>query len=385
MTSTADKVVDIDYRIWIGTVVTVVPATIAVALRFVSRHIAKAGYWWDDWAIVASLIVNWGMAATRWAQVLVYGFGKHREDNPVENVVGYQKSFMAIQLVYFTNAVLTKASLLLLYQRIFGIVKTFRYALWTSWVLILSYFVACVIASIAGCKPPSYLWDRFRNPDTPGGCFDEVAFFRWNGLANMLLDVLMLVLPLPMVWRMRMSRRQKFLLTGIFLMGSFVCIVSLLRIVSFDAADRRDPTYTQIPSSTWSSVEQGTGIVCACLPTLRPLRRLCGGRFRRDSWKCSSSNSASNENENSNENSNSGSKRSSGCERMGMVGGEGEGRRWADYAGPGPGPGPGPGSEHGHGLDPDRDPVGAYAHPGLWGEMSGVDGGRGSLAARGEV
>lgn len=76
---------------------------------------------------------------------------------------------------------------------------------------------------------------------------------------------------------------------------------------------------------------------------------------------------------------------------MGMVGGEGEGRRWADYAGPGSGlgsesgPGPGPGSEHGHGLDPDRDPVGAYAHPGLWGEMSGVDGGRGSLAARGEV
>lgn len=31
------------------------------------------------------------MAATRWAQVLIYGFGKHREDNPVENVVGYQK------------------------------------------------------------------------------------------------------------------------------------------------------------------------------------------------------------------------------------------------------------------------------------------------------
>ena len=127
---------------------------------------------------------------------------------------------MAIQLVYFTNAVLTKSSLLLLYQRIFGIVKRFRYALWTSWVLILSYFVACVIASIAGCEPPSYLWDRFRDPNTPGGCFDEVAFFRWNGLANMLLDILMLVLPLPMVWRMRTSRRQKFLLTGIFLIGS---------------------------------------------------------------------------------------------------------------------------------------------------------------------
>ncbi len=51
-----------------------------------------------------------------------------------------------------------------------------------------------------------------------------------------------------------------------------------------------------------------------------------------------------------------------------------ERRRWADYAGPELGPGSGPG--HGHG--PDRDPVGAYAHPDLWGEnRSGVDGARG--------
>lgn len=74
--------------------------------------------------------------------------------------------------------------------------------------------------------------------------------------------------------------------------------------------------------------------------------------------------------------------------------GEGEGRRWADYAGPGlrPGPGsnpgtdPGSGFEHGRGLDPDRDPVGAYAHPGLWGEIetgSGVD--ESGITARGEV
>ena len=63
MTSTADEVVDIDYRIWIGTVVTVVPATAAVTLRFVSRHIAKAGYWWDDWAIVASLVHSTTLSA----------------------------------------------------------------------------------------------------------------------------------------------------------------------------------------------------------------------------------------------------------------------------------------------------------------------------------
>ena len=132
---------------------------------------------------------------------------------------------MAIQLVYFTNAVLTKASLLLLYQRIFSVIQRFRYALFISWFLITAYFVACVIASILGCMPVSYLWDRFAGPDpeennnAPGSCFNEVAFFRWNGIANMLLDVLMLLLPVPMVWHMSTTLRQKMLLTGIFTVG----------------------------------------------------------------------------------------------------------------------------------------------------------------------
>ncbi|KAL2860649.1 hypothetical protein BJX68DRAFT_90142 [Aspergillus pseudodeflectus] len=268
------EVEDISCRIWIGTIVTVVPATIAVALRFVSRHISRAGFWWDDWVIAVSLVVNWGMDITRWVQVLMYQFGRHHGDVPVSDVVEYQKSFIAIQLIYFTNAVLTKSSLLLLYQRIFGIVRSFRIALAISWFLIIGYFIACAIASIAGCLPVSYVWTRYKTPPGPGSCFNEVAFFRWNGIANMLLDILMLILPLPMVWRMRMSRRRRLLLTGIFGMGGFVCVVSLLRIISFNQANRDDPTFTQIYSSTWSSVEQGVGIVCACLPTLRPLRRL---------------------------------------------------------------------------------------------------------------
>ncbi|KAL2854877.1 hypothetical protein BJY01DRAFT_243527 [Aspergillus pseudoustus] len=323
--SPGGEVEDISWRIWIGTIVTVIPATIAVVLRFVSRHFARAGFWWDDWTIAASLVVNWGMGITRWIQVLEYHFGRHRQDVSVNDIVGYQKSFVAIQLIYFTNAVLTKSSLLLLYQRIFGIVRPFRIALGISWFLIIGYFIACVIASIAGCLPVSYIWTRFEDPPGTGSCFDEVAFFRWNGIANMLLDILMLILPLPMVWRMKMSKRRRFLLTGIFGMGGFVCIVSLLRIVSFSRSNRSDPTFTQIDSSTWSSVEQGVGIVCACLPTLRPLRWLWTDIGKRDS-------SGACRRHEDNSSSTHGSKRSSRCasERspefaFGLAGGDQDG------------------------------------------------------------
>lgn len=118
-------------------------------------------------------------------------------------------------MLYFTNAVLTKASLLLLYYRIFGVVRGFRWTLGISGCLVIGYYIACVIVSMASCSPISKLWDS----SIPGRCINEIAFFRWNGVGNMLLDVLILCLPYPMAWRLQTTLRQKWILTGIFLLG----------------------------------------------------------------------------------------------------------------------------------------------------------------------
>ncbi len=61
-----------------------------------------------------------------------------------------------------------------------------------------------------------------------------------------------------------------FTATGTDALGS-VCIASILRVLAFNADQIADGTYSTVGTVTWSSVEQGLGIVCACLPTLRPL------------------------------------------------------------------------------------------------------------------
>ncbi|KAJ5520418.1 hypothetical protein N7463_000871 [Penicillium fimorum] len=264
---------NISWRIYVGTIVSIVPATICVILRFIARNIARAGLWWDDYTIAVSLVVNWAMAALRWAQIPLYDYGHHAQYVSPEKRKGFGKSFMAVQLLYFTNAVITKISLLLLFYRIFGIVRSFRRALWASGFLVVAYFITCSVTSIVGCSPVSKAW----NTGGPGHCIDEVAFFRWNGVGNMFLDFLVLCLPIPMAWQVKTTTRQKCILTLIFLLGGFVCIISILRIVSFELAVISDPTYTSISPATWSSAEQSVGIICACLPTLRPLfRRLYG-------------------------------------------------------------------------------------------------------------
>lgn len=47
---------NIAYRIWIGTIVTVVPATVITTLRFIARTVSRVGLWWDDYTIAVALV-----------------------------------------------------------------------------------------------------------------------------------------------------------------------------------------------------------------------------------------------------------------------------------------------------------------------------------------
>lgn len=55
------------------------------------------------------------------------------------------------------------------------------------------------------------------------------------------------------------------------LTSNSVCLVSILRLKSLIAVSKSsDLTYDNAPAAMWSSVEVNTGIISACLPTLRP-------------------------------------------------------------------------------------------------------------------
>ena len=62
----------------------------------------------------------------------------------------------------------------------------------------------------------AFFWDKTIES---GSCINEVQFFKINGIANLILDVIVLGLPLAMVWRLQMKMQQKLALSGIFLLG----------------------------------------------------------------------------------------------------------------------------------------------------------------------
>lgn len=125
--------------------------------------------------------------------------------------------FLPGQILYSATSAAFKTSLILFYFRIFGVVRSFRYVLAVAEGIVASYFLVCVFFAAFQCNPVSYLWDK----TIPGGsCINQTQFYRSNGIANLLIDFMILSLPLKMVWRLNTTRRQKVTLSGIFLLGT---------------------------------------------------------------------------------------------------------------------------------------------------------------------
>jgi hypothetical protein len=67
------------------------------------------------------------------------------------------------------------------------------------------------------CKPVSFFWNQFIGAE--GKCIDINAFFLALGIMNMLVDVVVLVVPIPRILALNMTARKKWGVSGILLLG----------------------------------------------------------------------------------------------------------------------------------------------------------------------
>lgn len=87
------------------------------------------------------------------------------------------------------------------------------------------------------------------------------------------------------LWNSHMPLNRKGGLIGIFLVGALACAAGLVRIWStVDAlGNGTDTSWTTAEPLTWTAIEAGVGLVCACFPVMAPLfwpvlPRTCGCR-----------------------------------------------------------------------------------------------------------
>ncbi|KAK0099771.1 hypothetical protein ONS96_008267 [Cadophora gregata f. sp. sojae] len=85
-------------------------------------------------------------------------------------------------------------------------------------------------------------------------------------------DIMILCMPIPTLWGLKLEMRKKANLMVMFGVGSFVIVASVIRLPSLmKMGTSSDPSFDQAPVAFWTNLEVSVGIICACLPACRSL------------------------------------------------------------------------------------------------------------------
>ncbi|KAL2863497.1 uncharacterized protein BJX67DRAFT_260617 [Aspergillus lucknowensis] len=241
-------------------------ATIFVLARVYTRTKLIKRIEANDWMVVIALIFSFVFMSFFIVEAL-NGMGMHFDDIPKPILLKQMKAFW-ITIPFYNAALLcAKASILMQYFRVFPS-RGMRNTCWIMIGILATYGSWAVLSAFLNCIPVARFWDH----SIPGSCLSSKGLWFSNASMHIATDLAILIIPIPALATLELPRKQRIALISIFALGGFVCVTSICRLVSLKKiSESSDPTYDNVGAAAWSSIECNVGIICACLPTLRPL------------------------------------------------------------------------------------------------------------------
>ncbi|CAN9134237.1 unnamed protein product [Alternaria alternata] len=208
---------------WVGTLGMIVAAIFMVIRVFTKTRLAK-GFTPDDIA----LLVAWCFSIAIQVPILFqYGrgtLGVHIWELTGHRVNSTMNLISVASIIYCPFLASAKLSLLFFYLRLSHI-QWFRLCVYASMFLVVGYNIALVFPLIFACTPFRRNWDV---TITEGSCIDRTPLYMATAVLNMATDILLLILPIPMVVKLQMPRAQKAGLICIFGVGSLLIEANLI-------------------------------------------------------------------------------------------------------------------------------------------------------------
>ncbi|KAM0427752.1 hypothetical protein ACHAQK_011902 [Fusarium lateritium] len=132
------------------------------------------------------------------------------------------------------------------------------------------YTVILMFLNIFQCTPIRWNWDRFGGEDVDFWCMDLNKLTWAINITNMIFDVVVLVLPIPLVWRTRSTLRRKIAIVFMFSLGIVVLVASCLKMrYNILYGHSTNITWDYMDLMVWAGIETSVSIAAPCLPTVR--------------------------------------------------------------------------------------------------------------------
>ncbi|GME64378.1 hypothetical protein GTA08_BOTSDO12914 [Neofusicoccum parvum] len=246
--------------------------TITLFLRLYTRIFIKRWFGSDDVFIILAYISTVGLTANVIIANTHFFWNRHVWDVPIASFPEVLKVAFSAKLIFVFAATFTRQSLLCFYYRLIadsGMV-------WITWALHAAVFfnttaaVAFTCLGIWLCVPVSAYWTV--SPPPGAHCLDEGKVVLGVGIVNCFIDLLITVLPIPIITRLQMPIQQRIGVMILLSLGFVVVVAGAIRtyyiwkglIVSYDE------TWFTFPLWIAAAVEINLGVICACMPALRP-------------------------------------------------------------------------------------------------------------------
>ncbi|KAK3369962.1 hypothetical protein B0H63DRAFT_551906 [Podospora didyma] len=251
---------------------------IAVIARFRARALKRVKLGADDWVVLPALLFSVGNAGNIFYGAIKADLGQHIGLDSEGFAVNGPKLVALEKMTYVTPIIGSLAlgcarwSVLLLYNRIFGLGR-FRYPVYVMSALNLGWTISFAFVFIFRCFPISEVWTSQQGQRKH--CIGIESNYAY-AVSSVVLDVLVLSMPWPMIWRMRLDLKTKVATTGIFMLGAIVTAAGIGKCYAFYTvgrliAENHDLTYDEAPLFYWTVPECSLAVICACLPILRPI------------------------------------------------------------------------------------------------------------------
>ncbi|KAK5695782.1 hypothetical protein LTR97_008202 [Elasticomyces elasticus] len=229
----------------------------------------------DDIAAASSMLLGIGYSINAIFQTQ-WGLGLNKNDFPSVNAVGFSRVQYIGGPIYCLAILGFKVSLLASYLRLAGFNRTYRQVLYVVIALVvINQLIYTFLLSFA-CRPiVSYTLCQAKqwNPALPGTCINQLPTYFGLGGSSLGFDVLIILLPFPILWRLQLDVQKKVALGALFALGFFVSIIQIIRIRTISKLQN----YTDSePIIIWSIVEINLGVFIACTPSFAPLLKQFG-------------------------------------------------------------------------------------------------------------
>ncbi|CAM1508416.1 Fc.00g052640.m01.CDS01 [Cosmosporella sp. VM-42] len=254
-------------------VIFLVVSWISVGLRTYTRAILMKSFQADDWfMLIAQLIFTVSCAFV--LEGVHKGMGRHNEAVKDENDRSDALMWQAIATAtYILDMMFIKLSIGIFLLRL-SVRRAYTWIIWGSLVVITLWSIVIFFYNLFQCTPVEKQWD-FRIKS--GHCVtpDELIAAAYAfSVMTIVSDWFYALLPIPMLWTVKMTKQAKATVIVILGLGIFASVATLIRLKFLtDLEVTDDLLFAGTNSMIWTLVEPGVAIVASSLATIRPLLR----------------------------------------------------------------------------------------------------------------